>query len=149
MRTSSVSSTKKTVLFPARSKKPAIGPTVPFGARPEAKYDIKLPQSCSGLTIETGGARYTFTKGAGCFDSIGFDVNQDGKIAADEILVSNAGSAFYVVDSKDRRGTLRGKKMSVELAGKRHTVIRIEGDYVTEDGKTNAAGAVYFHFYAG
>src|SRR5207249_2739077 len=37
----------------------------------------------------------------------------------------------------------------VERNGKRHSIIRVEGEYVTSDRKTNAAGVVYFHFYAG
>ena len=110
---------------------------------PARADDIKIEQSPDGITVNTGAAAYKFRKGQGCFDEL--------KLAgASAPLVSGAGGAFYVIDSKDRLGMMRTAGLPrVELVGPRHAVIRTEGDYLTQDGKRNAAGVVYFHFYAG
>jgi hypothetical protein len=118
-------------------------------ARVEAKDDIKHLETADGIAVETGAARYFFRRDAGCFESLDLDVNGNGKFEDNERLVRNARDAFYVLDSKGRRGLLRGKALTVENNGRRHAVIRVEGDYLTADGATNATGVVYFHFYAG
>jgi len=129
------------------------------GARAEAKDDIALQETADTIAVETGGARYQFRRGAGCFESVHLDANADGKFAVDELFVSKAGDAFYVVDSKGQRSILHAKSLKIEHPGKRHAVIRIEGDYVFLPGVTaitpernavrTAAGVVYYHFYAG
>ncbi|MBI4025357.1 MAG: hypothetical protein HY360_10290, partial [Verrucomicrobia bacterium] len=128
-------------------------------AAPEAKDDIKIKESPEGITLEAGGAQYVFRKGDGCFDALSMDLNGDGKFEPDEAIVSGAGGAFYVVDSQGRRGVLKGNKLEVELNGKRHTVVRLEGEYRDhpsqgdpardEKGARNAVAVIYFHFYAG
>lgn len=102
--------------------------------------DITIQNAPDGLTVRTGGAEYEFREGGGCFQSL--HVGNDK-------LVDNGGDAFFVIDSQGRRGVLKGTDLKVELSGPRHAVIRIEGNYVTPDGASNAAGIVYYHFYAG
>ncbi|MBI4024145.1 MAG: hypothetical protein HY360_04135 [Verrucomicrobia bacterium] len=133
-----------------------------FNARLNGKYflshgkrvesdqdDLRVAQSDGGITVQAGPAEYTFVKNGGCFDSIRFDLNKDGKWTDDETLVGGAKDAFYLVTSRDQRAVLKGGKMTVELEGKRHAVIRVEGEYHEGDGNSVAAGVIYFHFYAG
>lgn len=115
----------------------------------EREDDIRAEESSQGLVITTGGARYVFDRKGGCFENLSLDLDGDGKFGEGEALVHDSASAFYVVDSLGRRGVLDARELRIETRGARHTVVRIEGDYLTEDGKRNAAGIVYFHFYAG
>lgn len=109
-------------------------------ARPAADDDIRIDASDAGVTVTTAGATYRFNKGEGCFSSVHL---------GDSALISGAGGAFYVIDSRDRRGVLQGDELKVEMAGTRHAVVRVAGEYRTADGTRNGAGTVYYHFYAG
>ncbi|MBI4023588.1 MAG: hypothetical protein HY360_01315 [Verrucomicrobia bacterium] len=119
-------------------------------ALPAAARDaIHIAKHNDGLMVTTGPAQFLFRQGRGSFESIRLDLNRDGRFTDNEELVSKAGGAFYVIDSKGRRGVLQAQKLAVELQGPRHSVVRVEGEYRTENGERNAAGIVYFHFYAG
>ena len=117
--------------------------------RPAPKAKVTISRDAGKIIVATGPARYVFAGKAGCFESIGLDVNGDGVFSDDETLVARAGEAFYVIDSRGRRGVLRARKTAVEVAGTRRAVIGVKGEYLTPDGRRNAAGIVYYTFYAG
>jgi len=117
--------------------------------RPAPKAKVTISRDAGKIIVTTGPARYVFSGKAGCFESICLDVNGDGVFSEEEALVARAGEAFYVIDSRGRRGVLRAKKTAVEVAGTRRAVIGVKGEYLTPDGKRNAAGLVYYTFYAG
>jgi len=115
-------------------------------ARPD---DIVLKETAHGITVETGGARYVFNNGGGCFDSISLDADKDGRFAESETIVHRGANAFQVIDNTRAQTTLRAHNLRIELRGRRRVVIRVEGNYAANDGKRNAAGVVYYHFFAG
>lgn len=119
------------------------------GPRVEAKDDIQLDETERSIVVETGGTSYAFPKTAATFDTIKLDADRNGQFEDAETLAAGPATEFYIVDSRGNRSVLRGGKTSVELAGKRHAVLRGEGDYLDGSGKRVAAGVVYFHFYAG
>ncbi len=101
------------------------------------------------ISVETGGARYEFRKDSPGLMTIALDANHDGKFAPDETLVAGDAGGFTVLDSTGAKGLLQCSRLRVELAGKRHTVVALEGDYVDAKGARMAAAVIYFHFYAG
>ena len=124
--------------------------TMTTGARAAGGTKIRIAESEGGrLSVATGAAVYEFGKSGGCFERITLAEDAKGQAAAGDALVKDAGRAFYVIDSKGRRATLAMGRMSVELAGDLRTVVRVEGDYLTDAGERAAAAIIYYHFYAG
>jgi len=94
------------------------------------------------IAVATGGATYEFSRdGGACF--------ADVTLPSGKTVMSAADRAFYVVDSQGRRSTLKGNDVGVAYHGARHVVVRTAGDYLTEAGDRNAAGVIYYHFFAG
>lgn len=127
---------------PARTYRLVAGPRAPFTG-------ITLQQTGSGLLVTTGPARYFFPAGAATFDRVELDVNGDHVFQSDEVIVSGAQGAFYLVDSAGQRAVLGGGVVSIENAGPLHAVVRAEGTYRLTGGARRAAAVIYFHFYAG
>lgn len=119
------------------------------GDRGSAADDIRVTHAGDAITVVTGGAQYTFPKGAACFDNLHLDRNRNGKFEDDEALSKGASQSFYVVDSQGTRSVLSATSSKMEIEGRRHVAIRTEGEYRDEAGKRKAAGVVYYHFYAG
>jgi hypothetical protein len=119
--------------------------TLTTGARAAGGAKIALHESGDGrLRVDTGPATYAFGKTGGCFEGI-----THGEDGHGEALVKDAGRAFYLIDNKGRRATLSMGRMGVVLAGERRSVVRVEGEYVTDAGERVAAAIIYCHFYAG
>ncbi|MBI2194768.1 MAG: hypothetical protein HYU36_22535 [Planctomycetes bacterium] len=110
------------------------------GRSPSPEGPVQVESSPQGIMVRCGGAEYRFQRGRGCFDSLRL---------GDQVLIDEAGGAFYVVDSLGRRGILQSDGLRVELAGPLHSVIRVQGEYRTPEGERDAAGVVYYHFYSG
>ncbi len=121
--------------------------TLSRGPRAAAQDDIRLSEENGAFAVETGGARYLFAPSSGGF-SLDYDLNGDGRFAAEERLIAPEGM-FYVVDSRGRRGEMRVERLEKALTGPRHVVVRMEGAYRAADGARLAAAVVYVHFYAG
>lgn len=100
---------------------------------------LRVVDAAGKITIDTGEARYLFD-GGGCFSRIDLGAHA---------VVLDSGDGCYVVDSQDRRGVFKPTETRVELKGDIRTVVRVEGEYRTEDDQRIAGGVVYYHFYAG
>ena len=114
-----------------------------------AKDDIRIATGPDRLTITNGVFQYVFSKGSACFNDVALDLNGNNQFEESERLLAGCGDAFYVVDNQARTGTLKAGDIRVELEGRRHTVVRVEGEYLDSKGDRIAGGVVYFHFFAG